>query len=278
MVPGVRLVDFELPDSLLASFPGPRIGVGGLRQRFGRSAGPILATALKPMGTPIDKLAAMAHELAINGIHLVKDDHSFATQPFCMFRERVPVIADAIARANAAGGNSVYLPALNVPINEMAAAVEFALESGAGGLLVLPGLFGFDTLRWLAEWTPPETIIMSHPSMLGSLVGDPSLGMAHALALGKLPRLAGADVSIFPNYGGRFSFDPHDCRDVATACLEPLGDLRRAFPAPAGGMTVERVPEMTDFYGPDVCLLIGGGLYRGDIATQVRRMVSAIED
>ena len=33
-----------------------------------------------------------------------------------------------------------------------------------------------------------------------------------------------------------------------------------AVPVPAGGMTVDRVPEMLEFYGTDVMLLIGGGL------------------
>jgi ribulose-bisphosphate carboxylase large chain len=32
---------------------------------------------------------------------------------------------------------------------------------------------------------------------------------------------------------------------------------------PAGGMTLARVPEMLDFYGPDVMLLIGGSLLAG---------------
>ncbi|MGO8778380.1 MAG: ribulose 1,5-bisphosphate carboxylase, partial [Rhodomicrobium sp.] len=32
------------------------------------------------------------------------------------------------------------------------------------------------------------------------------------------------------------------------------------MPCPAGGMTLDRVPELLDFYGPDTMLLIGGSL------------------
>ena len=32
------------------------------------------------------------------------------------------------------------------------------------------------------------------------------------------------------------------------------------MPVPVGGMTVERTPELLDFYGPDAMLLIGGNL------------------
>jgi len=38
--------------------------------------------------------------------------------------------------------------------------------------------------------------------------------------------------------------------------------LSPIFLAPAGGMTMERVPEMLELYGPDIIFLIGGGLHR----------------
>ncbi len=280
MVPGVRLVDVELPPSLLGRFAGPGIGVAGLRERFAPDGGPVLATALKPMGTPIADLARIAEDLALGGMHLIKDDHSFATQPFAAFRERVPAMVAAIDRANEQRGEprSIYLPALNLPADELHAGVEFALEAGAGGVLLLPGLFGFDTMRSLAASTPDDVVVMAHPSLLGSHVTDPRSGIAHELVFGTFARLAGADVSIFPNHGGRFSFSPEQCRSIADACRAPLGDLAPALPAPGGGMTVDRVAEMVRFYGPDVCLLIGGALYRGDVRTQVTRMLAAIEE
>ena len=37
--------------------------------------------------------------------------------------------------------------------------------------------------------------------------------------------------------------------------------MKPIFPSPAGGMTFEKVPIMKEFYGNDVCLLMGGGLF-----------------
>ncbi|MFU8839808.1 MAG: RuBisCO large subunit C-terminal-like domain-containing protein [Nitriliruptoraceae bacterium] len=278
MVPGVRLVQVRLPEAFLSSLAGPTLGIEGLRTRFDLPHGPLLATALKPMGTPVADLARMAYDLAAGGLHLVKDDHSFATQPFATFRERVPALAAAVRRANEDRGvdGSVYLPALNLPADRLRDGLELAVEAGAGGVLVLPGLVGFDAMRDLAAIAPDELVVMAHPSFLGSHVTDPTAGLSHGLLFGTLARLAGADVSIFPNFGGRFSFSREACLEIATACRAPLGELRTAFPAPGGGMTVERVPEMLDAYGEDVCLLIGGNLYRGDIATQTRRMTEAV--
>ena len=279
MVPGVRLVDIGLPPALLDSFCGPQLGLPGLRRLLESPTAPLLATALKPIGTPIDRLADMAYELAVNGVQLVKDDHSFATQPFASFRERVPMLAKAVKRAGEQrGAPSIYLPALNLPTQELAAGVEFALESGAGGLLALPGIHGHDTMRWLADSTPADIVIMAHPSLLGSHVVAPDHGIAPELVFGTFARLAGADVSIFPNHSGRFSFSEETCRDIARTCAAPLGSLAATVAAPAGGMNVPRIPEMLAFYGTDVCLLIGGDLYRGDIATQVQRTARAIRE
>jgi len=47
---------------------------------------------------------------------------------------------------------------------------------------------------------------------------------------------------------------------LARAARAPWGGLRPALPVPAGGMSLERVDEMLDFYGPDTMLLIGGNL------------------
>lgn len=102
-------------------------------------------------------------------------------------------------------------------------------------MLLLPGLYGFDTMRAVADDDELGLVVMSHPSMLGAFTSPGHHGMSHAVVLGTLARLAGADVSVFPNHSGRFSFRPEDCAAIAHALGEPLGDLAPAFPAPAGG-------------------------------------------
>ena len=84
--------------------------------------------------------------------------------------------------------------------------------------------------------------------------------IAPALLFGKLFRLFGADATIFPNHGGRFSYSRETCIAIARAAREPWEGLASILPVPAGGMSVERVPEMVADYGRDTMLLIGGGL------------------
>ncbi len=96
--------------------------------------------------------------------------------------------------------------------------------------------------------------LLAHPAFAGAS------RVAPALLLGKLFRLFGADATIFPNHGGRFSYSRETCLAIAAAARDPWEDLPSTLPVPAGGMSVERVPEMIADYGNDTMLLIGGGL------------------
>lgn len=265
LLPGTRLVDFTFPDSLLERFAGPRFGVAGLRAMFDAPDRPLLATALKPMGLSAERLAQTAYELARGGMDMIKDDHSLANQPFAPFGERVSRCAEAVAKANEeTGGNAIYMPSVNAPYHLLEQRVRTAVAAGAGGLLILPGITSFDHMRHVASQDDVAVPIMGHPAFLGSYSASPENGIAHHRLYGTLMRLAGADLSVFPNYGGRFSFTPDECRAIAVGLGEPLGDLAPALPAPGGGMTLDRVEEIKAFYGSDVALLIGGDLHRGD--------------
>lgn len=277
LFPGVRVVGLSLPDEVIDRFRGPRFGVAGLREMFGAAGRPLVCTALKPMGLSADDLAASGAVLAAEGFDIIKDDHGLANQEWAPWRERVHRVSDAVrAAAERAGTRGRYLPTLNVPADRLFEAAHEAKEAGAGGLLVPPGLTGFDAMRVLAEDDSLALPIMAHPSFLGSLVVNPQQGIRHGIVLGTLTRLAGADISIFPNHGGRFSFSPEECLDIRDRSTERLGALAATWPSPGGGMSLERIPEMLGFYGPDVALLIGGALSRGDLAENARAMVAAI--
>ena len=276
LIPGVRLIDISLPTSMLDSWRGPRFGVTGIRRLTQVSERPLTMTALKPMGQSVERLAIMASDFAASGIDFIKDDHGLASQPFCNFKERVQECSKSVQRANQDHGTSArYCPSLNVPADEIGAAARFARDQGVGGLLVLPGLCGFDTMRSLADDNDLGLPIISHPSFLGSHSNAGDGGIDPGVLFGTFMRLAGADIVVFPNYGGRFSVLPNVCQSIIDCLRAPMGAIAEALPAPAGGMKVERLPEMIGFYGSDVSLLIGGELHRGDRREIAERMTAA---
>lgn len=275
MTPGVRLERFDLPRALTKHFPGPRFGQAGLRERLGVPDKPLLCSALKPLGLSAQDLADMAYEMALGGIDIIKDDHGLTDQRFAPFSERVARCVEAVARANReTGGRSIYMPHVTAPADRQLDRAREAARLGAGGVLYSPGLGGFDAMRQLAADDAVGIPIMSHPALLGSFLTSGHSGLSHHALFGQLMRLAGADASVYPNYGGRFAtaFTRDDCRDIAAGCTVDMGTVKPAFPTPGGGLTLDRVPDAYELYGEDVIFLIGGGLFtRGpDLADNCR--------
>jgi len=274
----VRLVGLHLPEPVLRLFPGPRFGVPGVRALVGAPHRPLLATALKPMGTSAADLARLAGLLAENGFDLVKDDQGLTDQVWAPWDERVARCAEAVHAANGrTGRTTLYLPSLNVPGPLLLERAHRAKELGAGGFLVVPGIVGFDGLRALAADPGLGLPIMAHPSGIGSAVVNPAQGWRHGLLLGYLNRLQGADACIFPHAGGRFTFSPQACADIAAECRRPLPGIAPALPSPGGGITLDRVDEVLATYGRDVLLLVGGAVHRGDVAANTRTLRTAAE-
>jgi ribulose-bisphosphate carboxylase large chain len=276
---GLRVETLSLSPSLAERFRGPRFGRPGLRELCGASKRPLLATALKPMGLSPQELATLAGAYAAGGIDLIKDDHGLADQPFCRFEERAKRCAAAVAETNAkTGGSSRYVVNISFDAEQLPERAGYARAVGVSGFLAAPGLLGFATVKRLADDEALGLPVLAHPAFLGSFVVYRDAGIAPGLVFGTLPRLAGCDVSIFPNHGGRFGFSEADCASIAAACGDPLGDLAPIFPAPAGGMSLDRVDELLSAYGEQSVLLIGGDLHRGgDVIARCREFRALVE-
>ncbi|MEW5721211.1 MAG: RuBisCO large subunit C-terminal-like domain-containing protein, partial [Chloroflexota bacterium] len=278
--PGIRVERLELPERWLQTFRGPRFGRDGLRNLLHVLDRPLLCTALKPMGFSTAELARLAYQFALGGIDLIKDDHGLADQEFAPFEERVERCVEAVARANQETGfRCVYVPNITGAHDAIVERALFAKRYGAGGLLIAPGLTGLDTMRCLADDDQIALPIMSHPAFQGSFVTNQDSGVSHYALFGQIARLAGADASIFPNYGGRFSFSRAECQSIALSTAAPMGHIKPIFPTPGGGMSLARVPEMIETYGHQVIFLIGGDLYRhsSDLVASCRHFRRLVE-
>jgi ribulose-bisphosphate carboxylase large chain len=273
----IRIVSFQVPESLAKIFKGPNLGSDGLRQWLGVYERPLAATALKPMGSSPQTLAAQARAFALGGGDIIKDDHGLADQAFCPFEERVGQCQEAVDKANAATGRrTLYFPNVVGDHEQVIRQVEFAIRQGVRGVLISPFLIGPALLRFLASRYP--IAYMAHPAFTGTHFHDRRHGMAPAVLLGKIFRLLGADISVFPNSGGRFGFTQDECGELAQALRQPLPGVKPAFPAPAGGMGMDRIETMAEQYGCDVVYLIGGALlnHSGDLAESTRLFMQAI--
>jgi len=206
--------------------------------------------------TGAQQLGELAGTFALAGIDVIKDDHGIADQDYARFGQRVAAVQRAIERAAAQrdpGGRVLYAPTLSGGPRRLADQLRIVHEEGVGAVLMCPMISGVPTLVELVR-SEAAVPILAHPAFAGNV------RIAPALLLGRLFRLFGADATIFPNFGGRFSYDRDTCRAIARRAREPLGSVPAILPVPAGGMSIERVDEMIQEFGTDVMLLIGGNL------------------
>ena len=238
----VVLADADVP----AAFR-PAHGAPELRRRLGVPRRAFTGSALKPQGLGAERLADLAERFARGGLDFIKDDHGLADQAYSPFAQRVPLIAEAVARAVRVTGHPTrYIPSLSGDLDRMRAQAGMARECGLDCAMVAPMIAGFSNVLALTR-AFPEMVFFAHPAMGGAA------RIAPELLIGKLFPALGAGAVIFPTYGGRFGYTPQTCRVLAD-------NARPALAVPAGGITLDRVPELLDFYPPDTMLLIGGNL------------------
>jgi len=264
----VILHDVELADELVRGFGGPRHGLEALRQRVGARRRALTCSALKPQGLPAEKLAALALRFAQGGIDYIKDDHGLADQAYSPFAARAEAITAALRRHGAA---TRYVPSLSGDLDTMRTQIAVAKAAEIDTVMVAPMIAGLANVHRLMR-EHPGMAFLAHPSLAGSRMAPP-------LLFGKLFRMLGADAVVYPNYGGRFGYSPETCRAIARTALADWHDLKPSVPVPAGGMTLDRVREMLDFYGADIMLLIGGSLLaaRGKLVAETAAFVDAVK-
>jgi len=240
-------------------------GTPKLRRLLGVPRRAFTGSALKPQGLSPRRLADLAERFARGGLDFIKDDHGLADQAYSPFAVRVPLIAGAVAHAARATGHPTrYIPSLTGDLDQMRARAKIAVDCGLDCMMVAPVVAGFSSV-WALTRAFPEVTFFAHPAMGGAA------RIAPELLIGKLFPALGCGAVIFPTHGGRFGYSPATCREL-------VANARPALPVPAGGIALNRVTELLDFYGPDTMLLIGGSLLlaKDRITEESAAFVSAV--
>jgi 2,3-diketo-5-methylthiopentyl-1-phosphate enolase len=258
----LKLVDLQLSPSFVAGFGGPKFGIAGLREHLDIPKRPILLNMIKPCtGFGPEVGAAFFLESARGGADIIKDDELLGNTSFSPMMDRVKAYRRAAEQVyEETGHQAVYCPNITDRPEKVRENARRAQELGADMVMINAVSAGLGVIQAVAEDLDVTVPILSHYAGAGSLVENPRAGISSPLLLGKLSRLAGADVAMF---GSPYSSYPL-LREkyLRTAHLQtmPLYDLKPTMPSVGGGIHPATAVRIIEEIGFDVMLAVGGAI------------------
>jgi 2,3-diketo-5-methylthiopentyl-1-phosphate enolase len=258
----IKLVALDIPESFRRTFPGPKFGVAGVRDRLDVQDRPLLMSIFKScIGNNLDELTMHFTEQALGGADLIKDDEIFFTETYASPEARVEAYAKAAERTRQETGKRVlYAVNLTGPVFELRDRARRLADLGAGALLVNVYAYGLDVLRELAEDPQVDVPIMAHPAVSGALYAAPNHGLAADIVLGELLRMAGADIVIYPSPYGSVTLPKEEGERLVDALRRPSVH-KPCLPAPSAGIHPGLVPILMRNFGQDLIINAGGGIH-----------------
>ncbi|KRE54431.1 2,3-diketo-5-methylthiopentyl-1-phosphate enolase [Paenibacillus sp. Soil522] len=265
----IKLLDLDVSEDFAAAFPGPKFGLSGVRELLNVHDRPLLMSIFKSVvGYDLSNLQDQFYKQALGGVDLIKDDEILFENPLTPLEKRVEACMDAARRAEAETGQKLlYAVNLTGPTSSLAANARKAIDAGANALLFNVLAYGYDVLHELSSDKSIHVPIAAHPAMAGAIYPSPHYGIGASLLLGKLMRLAGADLVLFPSPYGSVVMPKEENLAVKDALLEPLYDLRKSFPVPSAGIHPGLVPLILKDFGTDVVVNAGGGIHGHPMGT-----------
>ncbi len=292
MLKGLRIMDIRFPQMLVDSFPGPRYGVEGVREKLEQPEPfrhlPILGTVPKPkVGRTADEQATLAYRLCTAGdgsYDFIKDDENLTSLPFSKFEDRCDLVLEALRNAEkATGRKKLYL--CNVTHSDMDHMLNRANRiKEHGGIcmmmdVVTTGMAAVHTMRN----KNPELIIHAHRAMHSFMTRESGSGISGTgelcgfsismLTLAKMYRLLGVD-SLHSGSPKAKMEDYGESEEIARMLttdhtesnpkFHTLGQewfgKKRVMPVASGGLHPGVFDKVYEKFGGDCYMQFGGGV------------------
>ncbi|PZE22619.1 2,3-diketo-5-methylthiopentyl-1-phosphate enolase [Paenibacillus xerothermodurans] len=298
----IKLIDLSFSEDFLSGFPGPKFGMQGVRELLGVHDRPLLMSIFKSViGHDLSTLREQFYLQAAGGVDLIKDDEILFENRLTPIERRVEACMQAAEQAKRKTGQKLlYAVNLTGPTFNLLDQARKAIASGANALLFNVLAYGFDVLSELSRHPDITVPIMAHPALAGAYYPSPYHGIAANVLLGKLMRLAGADLVLFPSpYGSvvmplaenmaikhaLLTEQAEDYRfsgtgaDSDNAVSKPAGasagadgkrstlTLQTSFPVPSAGIHPGIVPLIVKDFGEQVVVNAGGGIHGHPMGT-----------
>jgi 2,3-diketo-5-methylthiopentyl-1-phosphate enolase len=259
----IKLIDLHLPDSLLSQFPGPRFGIHGIRRMIGVHNRPLLMSIFKQcIGLPLDELEKEYQNQIDGQVDLIKDDEIFFRDDYAPALKRIAAFEKCNKYQQEKNGKKVlYAVNLTGPVTQLVEKAKQLSNAGASCLLLNVAPYGFDVLHRISADPDVNIPIIAHPAFAGSFYPSPYYGLSAPLLLGKLMRLSGADIVLYPSPYGSVAMPKDDALEIANQLQFPNNIHHPAFPTPSAGIHPGLVPTLYRDFGVNFIINAGGGIH-----------------
>lgn len=256
-VKNIRLLDLEFPEEYVKAFPGPGVGLEGIKKYLGVSQRPILASIIKPKeGLPVEEHVQIAKEVFKAGFDLIKDDENLTSPDFNPFDQRLTLMMKAIREMERP---KLYAFNLTAPTDLLMRRAERAYNAGSKCVMVDIMIIGFDTVLSLRRRFP-EFVIHGHRAMHAVFTRDPQHGIT-MLVLAKLARLSGVDQLHTGTIVGKMEGEKNEVLKINQFLRSEWYGLKRTLPVASGGLYPALVPSLIKLLGRDIIIAFGGGVH-----------------
>jgi len=275
----LRLLDIELPEELLRSYPGPRYGIEGVRELLGIRDRPLLGTIIKPkLGLKTRDHAMVAYLAWRGGCDIVKDDENLADQRFNPFEDRVIETLEMRDRAEEeTGERKAYLVNVTAETGEMLRRAEYVEDHGGRYVMIDILTAGFAALQTLRE-AGFKLALHGHRAGHAAFTRPERHGVSMRI-IAKLARLAGIDQLHVGTAVGKMAEPKERVLENIEALKMPMTGIKPAMPVASGGLHPALVPELLKIFGVDAIIQAGGGVHGHPDGTEAgaKAMRQAIE-
>lgn len=275
----VKLLDIVFPKEFTEKFQGPRFGIPGIREYFEIPERPLLLNMIKPCtGLTPEEGAKIFYQVALGGVDIIKDDELLGNPEYSKPEERVKAYREAAeAAADKTGERVKYFVNVTCGTEKIIENVKRVTDAGADGLMINFATVGYSMLKQIAEMT--SIPILGHSAGAGMYYEGISNGMASPLAVGKLARLAGADIIMVNTPYGGYPLLYEKYLQTMKQLTLPWHHILPAMPSIGGGVHPGMVEKYMKEAGNDIVLAAGGAIqgHPGGAAAGARAMRQAVE-
>ncbi|TDD97792.1 ribulose-bisphosphate carboxylase large subunit family protein [Flavobacterium cellulosilyticum] len=257
---GLKLMDFELPDSFKNHFKGSKFGIQGSKLSCGVADRPMIGTIIKPsIGMSIAETTALVKNLIDAGIDFIKDDELMGSAANSPFDDRVKSIMKVIRDNEQKTGKKVmYAFNISDEIDAMQRKYDLIRKEKGSCAMISINSVGLAGTKKICD--QGELVIHGHRNGWGMLNRHPLLGIEFP-AYQKIQRLAGVDQLHVNGIQNKFWESDDSVVTSIQSCLKPFLGGYEILPVVSsgqwGGQAVEtyRRTQTTD-----LLYMAGGGI------------------